>query len=244
MYNNKKESSWEMFVRVSRIAASLLIVLSVTIYQFDSAAQAEEIGSPATNEANNLANQNTRPVFTNSSGDNTVQLNKRTKLTLSGEVGEAVATYSTLTPSICSVSADGVVTGLFGGTCSILASITGSNNYPVTAPTVIVLVVEEPISASVMGQDAQIATKNRMSVTRQNGTFVIKLNFDQKFKYQTVVLEIGIRNSRGKIFYKGISSLLLNAKGEAATTKSATYAKSIYFRALINKKTIVTKKVI
>jgi len=244
VYNNKKESSWEMFVRVSRIAASLLIVLSVTIYQFDSAAQAEEIGSPATNEANNLANQNTRPVFTNSSGDNTVQLNKRTKLTLSGEVGEAVATYSTLTPSICSVSADGVVTGLFGGTCSILASITGSNNYPVTAPTVIVLVVEEPISASVMGQDAQIATKNRMSVTRQNGTFVIKLNFDQKFKYQTVVLEIGIRNSRGKIFYKGISSLLLNAKGEAATTKSATYAKSIYFRALINKKTIVTKKVI
>lgn len=233
-----------MFVRVSRIAASLLIVLSVTIYQFDSAAQAEEIGSPATNEANNLANQNTRPVFTNSSGDNTVQLNKRTKLTLSGEVGEAVATYSTLTPSICSVSADGVVTGLFGGTCSILASITGSNNYPVTAPTVIVLVVEEPISASVMGQDAQIATKNRMSVTRQNGTFVIKLNFDQKFKYQTVVLEIGIRNSRGKIFYKGISSLLLNAKGEAATTKSATYAKSIYFRALVNKKTIVTKKVI
>lgn len=233
-----------MFVRVSRIAASLLIVLSVTIYQFDSAAQAEEIGSPATNEANNLANQNTRPVFTNSSGDNTVQLNKRTKLTLSGEVGEAVATYSTLTPSICSVSADGVVTGLFGGTCSILASITGSNNYPVTAPTVIVLVVEEPISASVMGQDAQIATKNRMSVTRRNGTFVIKLNFDQKFKYQTVVLEIGIRNSRGKIFYKGISSLLLNAKGEAATTKSATYAKSIYFRALVNKKTIVTKKVI
>jgi len=233
-----------MFVRVSRIAASLLIVISVTTYQFDSAAQAEEIGNPGTSEANNLANQKTRPVFTNSSGDNTVQLNKTTKLTLSGEVGEAVATYSTLTPSICSVSADGVVTGLFGGSCSILASITGSNNYPVTAPTVIVLVVQEPNSASAMGQDTQIATKNRMSVTRQNGSFVIKLNFDQKFKYQTVVLEIGIRNSRGKIFYKGISSLLLNSKGEATTTKSATYAKNIYFRALINKKTIVTKKVI
>lgn len=244
MYNNKKESSWEMFVRVSRIAASLLIVLSVTIYQFDSAAQAEEIGSPATNEANNLANQNTRPVFTNSSGDNTVQLNKRTKLTLSGEVGEAVATYSTLTPSICSVSADGVVTGLFGGTCSILASITGSNNYPVTAPTVIVLVVEEPISASVMGQDAQIATKNRMSVTRRNGTFVIKLNFDQKFQFKTVSLQIGIKNSSGKTTFKGVTSLLLNSKAEATVIKRATYAKNIYFRALVNKKTIVTKKVI
>ena len=233
-----------MFVRVSRIAASLLIVLLVTIYQFDSAAQAEEIGTSGASEANNLANQNTRPVFTNSSGDNTVQLNKRTKLTLSSEVGEGVATYSTLTPSICSVSADGVVTGLFGGSCSILASITGSNNYPVTAPTVIVLVVQEPNSASAMGQDTQIATKNRMSVTRQNGSFVIKLNFDQKFQFRTVSLQIGIKNSNGKTMFKGVTSLLLNSKAEATVTKRATYAKNIYFRVLINKKTIVTKKVI
>jgi len=233
-----------MFVRVSRIAASLLIVLSLTIYQFDSAAQAEQVGVSVASETNNLANQNTRPVFTNSSGDNTVQLNKTTKLTLSGEVGEVVATYSTLTPSICSVSADGVVTGLFGGTCSILASITGSNNYPVTAPTVIVLLVQEPISESAVGQNTQIATKNRMSVTRQNGSFVIKLNFDQKFQFKTVLLQIGIKNSSGKTTFKGVTSLLLNSKAEAIVTKRATYAKKIYFRALINKKTIVTKKII
>jgi hypothetical protein len=233
-----------MFVRVSRIVVSFGIVASLTIFQFESTAKAEEVAISSSSEATSDTNPTIRPIFTNSSGDNTVQLNKTTRLILSGEVGEGVATYSTLTPSTCSVSADGVVTGLFGGTCSILASITGSGKYPVTTPTVIVLLVQEPISPSAIGQETQIATKNRMSVTRQNGSFVIKLNFDQKFKYKTVSLEIGIRNSSGKIFYKGVSSLLLNSKGEATTTKSATYAKNIYFRALINKKTIVTKKVI
>jgi len=48
----------------------------------------------------------------------------------------------------------------------------------------------------------------------------------------------------GKINYKGVSSLLLDAQGTATVMKRATYAKGIYFRALIKKKVIVTKKVI
>jgi len=186
----------------------------------------------------------TRPIFTTSSGSNTVQLNESTRLTLSSDTGAGVATYSTMTPAICSVSADGVVTGLIGGTCSILASITGSNNFPVTTPAVIVLNIEEPLPINSQIVTKQAPIKPAMSVTRQNGAFVVSLKFNQENKFKRVLLQIGIRNSMGKINYKGVSSLLLDAQGTATVMKRATYAKGIYFRALIKKKVIVTKKVI
>lgn len=186
----------------------------------------------------------TRPIFTTSSGSNTVVLNESTRLTLSGEAGAGVATYSTMTPAICSVSADGVVTGLIGGTCSILASISGSNNFLVTTPAVIVLNIEEPLSLNSRAVIKQAPIKPAMSVTRENGAFVVNLKFNPENKFKKVLLQIGIRNSMGKINYKGVSSLLLDEQGTATVTKRATYAKSIYFRALIKKKVIVTKKVI
>lgn len=186
----------------------------------------------------------TRPIFTTSSGSNTVKLNEPTRLTLSGEAGAGVATYSTMTPTVCSVSADGVVTGLIGGTCSILASIAGSNNFPVTAPAVIVLNIEEPLPINSQTVTKQAPIKPAMSVTRQNGAFVVSLKFNQENKFKKVLLQIGIRNSMGKINYKGVSSLLLDAQGTATVMKRATYAKGIYFRALIKNKVIVTKKVI
>lgn len=186
----------------------------------------------------------TRPIFTTSSGSNTVQLNESTRLTLSSDTGAGVATYSTMTPAICSVSADGVVTGLIGGTCSILASITGSNNFPVTTPAVIVLNIEEPLPINSQTVTKQAPIKPAMSVTRENGAFVVSLKFNQENKFKRVLLQIGIRNSMGKINYKGVSSLLLDAQGTATVMKRATYAKGIYFRALIKKKVIVTKKVI
>ncbi len=186
----------------------------------------------------------TRPIFTTSSGSNTVQLNESTRLTLSSDTGAGVATYSTMTPAICSVSADGVVTGLIGGTCSILASITGSNNFPVTAPAVIVLNIEDPLPKNSQTVTKQAPIKPAMSVTRQNGAFVVSLKFNQENKFKKVLLQIGIRNSMGKINYKGVSSLLLDAQGTATVMKRATYAKGIYFRALIKNKVIVTKKVI
>jgi len=193
--------------------------------------------------ASNPTDTLTRPIFTTSSGSNTVKLNESTRLTLSGEAGAGVATYSTMTPTVCSVSADGVVTGLIGGTCSILASITGSNNFPVTTPAVIVLIVEDPILLATEDITTQVPSNPVMSVKRERGAFVVNLDFQKKNQFKNVLLQIGIKNSMGKIHYKGFSSLLLDAQGEATVMKRATYAKEIYFRALMNKKVIAFKKI-
>ena len=82
-----------------------------------------------------------------------------------------------------------------------------------------------------------------MSVKRERGAFVVNLDFQKKNQFKNVLLQIGIKNSMGKIHYKGFSSLLLDAQGEATVMKRATYAKEIYFRALMNKKVIAFKKI-
>lgn len=116
---------------ISRITASVLIIAAALTGQLIIPALATSSFTPS------------RPIFSTDSGSNVVQLNMTARLTLSAEGGAEIAAYSTMTPSVCSVSADGVVTGIHGGTCSILASITGSNSYPVTTPTVIILTVED-----------------------------------------------------------------------------------------------------
>lgn len=218
-----------MFARFSRIFASFLLVMSISLCNSSFFANAEEAA---------------RPQFMTSSGSNTVQLNKTTKLTLTGEVGEAVATYSTMTPDICLVSADGEVTGLIGGTCLIQASITGSNNYPVTAPTVVVLSVEGSTAPTTYAGSDTSKLRNRVSVIRQNGSFTFTFNLEEKYKNQNVRLQIGIKRSNGAISYRGISSILLNSKSEATVTRRATYAKNLYIRALVGKKIVLIKKII
>lgn len=175
-----------------------------------------------------------RPVFVTSTGNFTIQLNESVTIGLSGEGSERVTAYSTGTPSICSVSAEGVVTGVNGGTCSILASISGSNSYPDTTPAVLILEVSDP---------APGGSKKVLTVDRLNGRFSINLDFQPDMAKKRVQLQIGIKNSSGQINFKSISTLLLNDKGRGSVQRQATYAKGIYFRALVNKKIIVTKKV-
>lgn len=181
--------------------------------------------------------------FTTSSGKTLVQLNGTTKLIHSAEGGEVVASYSTMTPDNCSVSDDGVVTGLHGGTCSILASIAGSNSHSATTPTVIILSVADRIEDETR-VDTPKRAANSMSIFRKNGEFIIGLNLDSTFRNKKVQLEIGLGNSAGKVSFRKAASLLLNSQGDGVTIRKATYAKNIYFRALVNNKVILTKKMV
>ena len=218
-----------MFSRSSRILTSFSLVASISLCNASFLANADEAA---------------RPQFMTSSGGNTVQLNKTTKLTLTGEVGEAVASYSTMTPDICSVSADGEVTGLIGGTCLIQASITGSNNYLVTAPTVIVLSVEGATAPTAYASSSTSKLRNRISVIRENGFFIFTLDLEEKYQNHNVLLQLGIKRSNGVITYRGVSSILLNSNSEATVTRRATYAKNLYLRALVGKRIVLTKKII
>lgn len=181
-----------------------------------------------------------RPVFTTSTGNNTVQLNKTTKLTLSEEFGDVVAAYSTLTPNICSVSPEGVVTGVHGGTCSILASISGSGRYLVPTSAVVILDVQE---LSPRNQNLNKASENMTRIVRRNGFFIITLDWDSRYSDKKVSLQLGIERSSGQISYRAIASLLLNSDGDGSITRKATYAKNLYLRALVNKQVMVTKKI-
>ena len=220
-----------MSFKISRIIASVLTIVAALVGELTFPALGASSFTPS------------RPIFTTDSGSNVVQLNKTARLTLSAEGGAVVAAYSTMTPDICSVSADGVVTGIHGGTCSILASITGSDNYLVTTPTVIILTVEDPAAAQV-AKSSSNKTERSLVVARRSGKFNISLVLGPNHKFKEVQLQIGIRNSLGRISYKGISNLILDNQGKASITRNATYAKNIYIRALMDKKVILTKKII
>lgn len=194
------------------------------------------------NAQGSVFNSNIRPGFATSSGENKVQLNKSIKLSLSAEGGTGIATYSTMTPDICSVSAEGVVTGLHGGTCSILASTAGSDNYPVTTPSVIVL---EVLPNDISGEKSMEAAKSlpELNVLRRNSEFIFTLNLGPSYKNKVAQIQVGIRNSLGRLNFQTISSTLLDSNGSSRLVEQATYAKNLYIRTVVNKKVIVTRKI-
>ena len=70
-----------------------------------------------------------QPTITISSVDSTIQLDKTTTLSSGGGGGTGAVTYSTSTPTICSVTTAGVVTGLVAGTCLVKATKAASGTY-------------------------------------------------------------------------------------------------------------------
>ncbi len=70
-----------------------------------------------------------QPSVSIASAESTIQLTKTTKLTITGGAGSGVVTYSTTTPEICSVTSEGVVTGLKAGTCNVRATKSASGTY-------------------------------------------------------------------------------------------------------------------
>lgn len=252
-----RETVQKMFVNASRVIASYLAITVLNSYlmaipahgvstfpSFYSNDGNKAVSAPVNSlKPHNSSRELFRPVFTTSSGGTLIQLNKPIKLILSAEGREAIATYSTKTPDICSVSTEGVVLGLNGGTCSILASITGSNSYPGATPTVIVLTVDD-VKTELATITPRKAEQNVMTVSRENGNFIIKLNLISSFKFQKANLQIGLRNSLGKLSYRGVKSITLNSEGDGSITQNATYAKTIYFRAIVNNKVVITKKTV
>ena len=250
-----RETVQKMFVDAPKVIASFFAITMITSYLMAIPAHGVSTYPVTHNDSGNAANgapidlldtnnssrKLSRPVFTTSSGSTLIQLNKPIKLILSAEGREAIATYSTKTPDICSVSTEGVVLGLNGGTCSILASITGSNSYPGATPTVIVLIVDD-VKTELATITPKKAEQNVMTVSRENGNFIIKLNLISSFKFQKANLQIGLRNSLGKLSYRGVKSITLNSEGDGSITQNATYAKTIYFRAIVNNKVVITKK--
>jgi len=58
-----------------------------------------------------------------------IQLTKTTQLTVTGGAGSGAVTYQSITPEICSVTNDGVVTGLKAGECKVRVTKAASGTY-------------------------------------------------------------------------------------------------------------------
>ena len=90
----------------------------------------------------------------------TIQLTKTTTLTTSGGSGTGVVTYTTSTPTICSVSSAGVVTGIAVGSCYITATKAADASYTeVTSSPITITVSDSDAVAAKAAADAAAAAK-------------------------------------------------------------------------------------
>ena len=89
----------------------------------------------------------------------TIQLRKTTQLGTSGGSGIGNLTYSTTTPTICSVTVDGLVTGVAAGTCSITATKAASGYFLAATSVAVVLTMSDTDDVAQAVADKVVADK-------------------------------------------------------------------------------------
>ena len=151
-----------------------------------------------------------------------LQIHETTSMSAVGGSGVGVNQFRTTTPGLCSVTADGVVTGIAAGTCLVTASKVGSGRYAAATSAAMAIVISE--AAAVAAEAAAIAKANLSTIlyTLTTKLNTIKIDLADKYGYEIVFVDVKkyiLVNGKSVLSYVRIDTAILDEFG-AVTVKT------------------------
>lgn len=192
--------------------------------------------------------------------DAVLQLQKTTAISTAGGSGSGSLTYRSTTPTICSVSATGVVTGLSVSTCTIEVTKASSDTYLARSTTVSLAVSDSEAKAAAQAQAlaeaeknavaaaaaasaAAIAEKSTVTAKRVTSTlWNIAVDLADKYAGKQVTIQLGTKVS-GKLRYRTIATPKVGAKAAATFKYKGKAAKGNTIRVLVGKTVIAYRTI-
>ena len=180
------------------------------------------------------------------STDATVQLTKTTQLSATGGSGTGAIHYATTTPTICSVSEVGLVTGISVGTCLMTAQKLGSGIYlDVKASTLSIVVSDSEAKAAAAQQipvppvKAPAAFKMILrSKLLAKGQVQVDLNLGSKFGGRLIYLKAYGKNSKNGLT---VAKVKLNQDGVASVKISERKVRKSRVKVIYGTKDLIEK---
>jgi len=155
---------------------------------------------------------------------NVLNIGQTATISVSGGTGTGALKYKTNDPAICSITADGLVSGSAAGTCTVTVSKFGSGSYlNVTSGELVISIV-----------------KPEIVVTRQLGITAIKISLATKYAGKFVTVEWGVEKN-GRISFRAAGSIRVNSLGNATMKTKQLIPPNAIVRAKIGSKVVARR---
>ena len=150
-------------------------------------------------------------ALTLSSSATTVEWGTQAKLTLTGGSGTGKVTYSSTGSTFCAVDANGNLTPVSAGTCTVTANKDGDGTYgSAQSNSIVITATNTPVAASASGSTSESTLVVGKPV---KGISTLKFKVADTHAGKKVSVIQAVKNSSGKTVYTKLGTAVIDVKG-------------------------------